>query len=71
MNALHKKIVDHLNKHPRNEIMLSGASLVFVKAATLESIESEECPYMEGIDAVRINGLRYFPSAVRYWDVTE
>lgn len=69
-NALHQKIVAHLNANPRNEIMLSGNQTVFVKAETLVSITSETVPYMEGIDAVRINGKRYFPADVRYWDVS-
>lgn len=69
-NALHQKIVAHLQANPRNEVMLSGNKTVFVKAETLVSITSETVPCIEGIDAVRINGTRYFSPAVRYWDVS-
>lgn len=58
MNSLLETITAHLKESPKNEIVLSSGSIVFVKSATLVSIAAEA-------DAMRINGIRYFASQVQ------
>ncbi|WP_186275826.1 hypothetical protein [Burkholderia gladioli] len=64
MATLLEKITAHLSASPKNEIVLPIAGSrksLFLKADTVTAMTAEG-------DGVRINGVRYFESEVRYWE---